>query len=339
MPRLALLVQGRFCSRVAPAVAMIAAFAGPIAAARGADVDVDDLPVEGPQVRVLVESGEQVEEAQPQPEGNGGLLRVFRGFFAPRRNEPNADPNVLDDADGPMPDDPEKAAAWQQRQEIRQQAAQFAQLLRPALQAELELVRNACGDEPLSAEARKQVLAAGSAALKQAAIDFAAWQMGGGGFGGRGPRKNVDPRRTIREAVGRAVKAHLPAEAQAAYERQVALRSARLDRAARNRIVSMIDRQLELTPEQQARIDADLEAKWDPGWPWKVDGQGMQINGYRPAPDYAGACVTPHLDDRQLAAWRKWCAAAGVRAHGLQDWNQPWRFDGQGLDADAWWGK
>lgn len=333
MSRFAPLVQGRFFSRVAPTVAVIAAFSGPIAASRGADVD--DPPAEAPQLRVFVEGGDQVLEPQPQPAGNGGLLRLFRGFFAPRGNEPNAAPNVLDDADGPMPDDPEKAAAWQQRQEIRQQAAQFVQLLRPALQAELELVRNACGDEPLSAEARKQVLTAGSAALKQAATDVAAWQMGGG----MGIRKNVDPRRTIREAVGRAVKAHLPAEVQAAYERQVALRSARRERAARNRIVLMIDRQLELTPEQQARIDADLEAKWDPGWPWTVDGQGMQINGYRPAPDYAGVCVTPHLDDRQRAAWKKWCAAAGVRTHGLQDWNQQWRFDGQGLDADAWWGK
>jgi hypothetical protein len=135
------------------------------------------------------------------------------------------------------------------------------------------------------------------------------------------------------------VKAHVPAEARASYERQVALRSARRDRVARSRLVLVIDRQLELTPEQQARVGADLEAKWDAGWPWTVDGQGMQINGYRPAPDYAGACVTPHLDERQLAAWRKWCNAAGVRAHGLENWGQQWNFGGQGLEADAWWGK
>ena len=329
MSRPTVLMPGRSSSRAARVMVVAAAVACPMAAVRGADVDVDDLRIEGPRVRFLVED----EESLPPAAGaGGGLLRFFRGFFNPPGNQPPGDPDVPDGADGPMPDDPEKAAAWQQRQQIRQQAAQMTQLFQPTLWAELELVRNACGDEALPAETRKQLLTAGRAALEQSALEFTRRQMNGGDAG-------LDPRRVIREAIARTVKAHVPAEARASYERQVALRSARRDRVARSRLVLVIDRQLELTPEQQARVGADLEAKWDAGWPWTVDGQGMQINGYRPAPDYAGACVTPHLDERQLAAWRKWCNAAGVRAHGLENWGQQWNFGGQGLEADAWWGK
>jgi hypothetical protein len=136
------------------------------------------------------------------------------------------------------------------------------------------------------------------------------------------------------------VKAHVPAEGCAAYERQVALRSVRRERAGRDRIVRVLDKQLALTPEQQRAIEADLEKKWDAGWPWAIDTQGMEINGYRPAPDYASACILPHLDEQQRGAWQSWCTAAGVREHGLQNWGNNWNFGGhQGLDLDAWWGK
>ncbi|MFN7813885.1 MAG: hypothetical protein ACK5SI_14620 [Planctomycetia bacterium] len=296
----------------------------------GNGVAVTDLS----DVDIIVEAAE--DGPQPAAGHGGGIFGVFRGFFNPRNAVPDLPVDLEGGDDGPMPDDPEKAAAWQQRQQMRQQAGQMVQLLQPILHAELELVRNACGDLP--AETRGKLLAAGRKAVNAAAVAFAKQQMGGGAFGGDGA--NTDPKRLIRESVGRAVKTHVPAEGCAAYERQVALRSVRRERAGRDRIVRVLDRQLALTPEQQRAIEADLEKKWDAGWPWAIDTQGMEINGYRPAPDYASACILPHLDEQQRGAWQSWCTAAGVREHGLQNWGNNWNFGGhQGLDLDAWWGK
>ena len=130
MSRPTVLMPGRSSPRAARVMVVAAAVACPMAAVRGADVDVDDLRIEGPRVRFLVED----EESLPPAAGaGGGLLRLFRGFFNPPGNQPPGDPDVPDGADGPMPDDPEKAAAWQQRQQIRQQAAQMTQLFQPTL--------------------------------------------------------------------------------------------------------------------------------------------------------------------------------------------------------------
>ncbi|MFN9369075.1 MAG: hypothetical protein ACK6CT_09985 [Planctomycetia bacterium] len=299
---------------------------GPVRADGLVEIDSDQLVIEESGDRVVIE----------ELGGGRGIMRA-RGrwmFGVPPDAEQRLDFDLPGEADGPMPDDPEKAAAWQQRQQILQHAAQMAQFFQPVLHAELELVRSACGDDALPAETRKLLLRAGRDAVKESAVAFAKAQMNGNG-------EQLDAWKTIRDAIARAVKAHVPAEPQAAYQRQVALRAARHERAGRNRIVSMLHSQLELTPDQQARIADDLEMNWDAGWPWMSDFRGVQFNGYRPAPDYADACIAPHLDERQRAAWNKWCKEAGVKAHGIENWVSSLRrnFNGQGLEADAWWSK
>ena len=161
----------------------------------GNGVAVTDLS----DVDIIVEAAE--DGPQPAAGHGGGIFGVFRGFFNPRNAVPDLPVDLEGGDDGPMPDDPEKAAAWQQRQQMRQQAGQMVQLLQPILHAELELVRNACGDLP--AETRGKLLAAGRKAVNAAAVAFAKQQMGGGAFGGDGA--NTDPKRLIRESVGRAV--------------------------------------------------------------------------------------------------------------------------------------
>lgn len=331
MPFPALRSRGSLPGAVAGVIIATSLSAWYTAPARSADGDAANTADEVQRVDTLDGGG------GPPPEGRDGtsFLRAIRGLFGiPEAAEPDRfDPTAPAGADGPMPDDPEKAAIWQQRQQLRQHAAQLVQHFQPVLHAELELVRNACGDDALPAAPRKRLLAAGRAAVKQSAVEYARAQLIDGVEG-------VDPRRTIREAIGRAVKAHVAAEACAAYERQVALRAARRDRAARGRLVAVVHSQLELTPEQQRRITAELEEKWNANWPWAVSFQGVQINGHRPAPDFAGACITPHLDDRQRDAWQTWCQLSGVRVHGLETWGQGWEFDGRSaLEPDAWWGQ
>ena len=114
------------------------------------------------------------------------------------------------DEDQP-PADPKAAAAKQRQQQIDQQAQQMQQFFQPVLQAELELARKTCGSLP--PEARKQILAAGNAAVKAVARQFAEQQ-----FTGRG-RKGFDARNAIHDAVAAAVKPHAPAEEFAACSR------------------------------------------------------------------------------------------------------------------------
>ena len=220
------------------------------------------------------------------------------------------------------------AAAQQRKQQIAQQAKEMEQLFNPALQAELELIKNTCSGLP--ADARKQIVAAGQETLRKAADDFATQQ-----FDGNANRKQVDARRAIQLAVTAAVKPHASVEEFAAYESEQQNRLKRRERTARVLIVVKLDRQLELTAAQRQAIETALEEKWDAAWVKELqDNGGTLINDYRPAPDFAAACIEPHLNDKQRAEWKKWSQQAGwSRMGGHFGWN----FDGQSLQPDPWW--
>lgn len=223
--------------------------------------------------------------------------------------------------------DPRAAARRQREQQIAQQAKQMEQFFQPPLQAELELVRRTCGS--LVAAARRQVVAAGGEAVQSSAKRFAAQQ-----FGERG-KTRFDPRESIHEAVAAAVKPHAKPEEFAAYEREHAARRIRRERAARLLMIVKLDQELELSSVQRQAIEADLEKRWEAAWIRDLDDNGgMMINNHRPAPDFADACITPHLDDRQRTQWKQWCQQAGWSRFGGQ---AGWNFDGQSLQPDPWW--
>jgi len=232
--------------------------------------------------------------------------------------------------DEAAPVNAQEAAAQQRKQQIAQQAKQMEQFFQPALQAELELIKNTCSGLP--ADARKQIVAAGWDALRKAAHDFATQQ-----FNGNANKKQVDTRRAIQLAVTAAVKPHASAEEFAAYEAEQQKRLKRRERAARVLIVAKLDRQLELTTAQRQGIETALEEKWDAAWVKELqDNGGMMINNYQPAPDFAAACIEPHLDEKQRAEWKKWSQQAGWgRMGGHFNWN----FDGQSLQPDPWWSR
>jgi hypothetical protein len=223
--------------------------------------------------------------------------------------------------------DPRAAARRQREQQIAQQAKQMEQFFQPPLQAELELVRRTCGS--LVAAARRQVVAAGGEAVQSSAKRFAAQQ-----FGERG-KTRFDPRESIHEAVAAAVKPHAKPEEFAAYEREHAARRIRRERAARLLMIVKLDQELELSSVQRQAIEADLEKRWEAAWIRDLDDNGgMMINNHRPAPDFADACIAPHLDDRQRTQWKQWCQQAGWSRFGGQ---AGWNFDGQSLQPDPWW--
>jgi len=284
---------------------------------------VIDLPA-GP----LVEIGPQPVPAAPA----GGFLGLgLRAMFNAIAPQPQAVQQAIpaDEAeDGEMPKDPAQAQLWQQRKQIRQQAKHLEQLFQPVLRTELEMVRQACPNLP--ADARREVLVAGKAAVTKTALEFATQQMLGGQ-----PRRAFNARRGIQLPVAQTLERHASAEQLVAYNREQAARMARRAEAARVAIIAKLDRQLDLSAAQRRAIEDDLEARWEEAWLRELDDTGMVINNFRPAPDYANGCIEPHLDDAQRDEWVQWRKAAGMAVVGR---HVGWNFDGQGLhQEDDWW--
>lgn len=222
----------------------------------------------------------------------------------------------------------QRAAANVRQRQIAMAAQNIQQSIQAVLQAELALVRTTCGSLP--AEARKKIAAAGDEMVKVLARQWAERQVAGQGMQG------FDPRKAIREALAAAVKPHATAEEFAAYQREQAARIARRVREARIRIVTKLDGQLELSQSQREKVEADLEKHWEAGWMRDLGDNGMMVNNFRPAPDFADRCIAPHLDDRQRAEWKKWCEQAGWNRMGH---HAGWNFDGQSMQPDSWWSK
>jgi hypothetical protein len=214
------------------------------------------------------------------------------------------------------------------RKAVEQQARQLEGMLQGPLNAELERVRATGGS--LSPEARKEILAAGTQGVKQAALEFAERQ-----FSGKPQKKSFDPRGVIHAAVAKAAAAHLSAEESAAYRREHAAWLERRARAARVLILAKVDRVLDLTADQRRRIEADLVRLWRPEWVRELDDNGgVTISGYKPAPDFAAEAILPHLDERQRGEWGKWCEQAGWKQ--LQHYFG-WPFGGLVMQPDPWW--
>jgi hypothetical protein len=282
------------------------------------------------QAEMMIENGPQPAAAAP---GGGFLglgLRAMFNAIAPQPRPVGEQQAIPLDGteDGEMPKDPAQAQRWQQRKQIRQQAKHMEQLFQPVLRTELEMVRQACPNLP--PEARGEVLAAGRAAVTKTALEFATRQMLGGQ-----PRRAFDARRSIQNPIAKTLEPHASADQLAVYAREQAARMARRGEAARVAIVAKLDRQLDLSAAQRQAIEDDLEARWEDAWLRELDDTGMVINNFRPAPDYANACIEPHLDEVQRNEWTRWRKAAGMAVVGM---HVGWNFDGQGLhQEDDWW--
>ena len=226
-----------------------------------------------------------------------------------------------------------KAEAAQRRQFLRQQTQQFEQMLQPLLHVELAFVRRACGNLP--PEARREVFTAAREAVHDVAEQVARRQ-----FEGAGDADPVDVRRAIHERIAAAVGPRAAGDEFAAYEAEARQRQERRAEAARIRIVAKLDAQLGLTEAQRRAVLEDLRATWQAAWIRELeDHDGMLINDFPPAPDFADACIAPHLDAVQRRQWRQWTEAAGWNAvpRGGIDWAELNALQQFQLKPDAWW--
>ena len=224
---------------------------------------------------------------------------------------------------------PPPPADQQQRQQIEQHAKQLERMFQPILNSELELIRRCCGG--LEPAARRQILAAGRAAVTETARGFTERQ-----FNGRLGRDDFDPRRETRRRLEQALEPLADPAEFAVYRAEVGRRDARRAEATRLVILARVDRQLDLSAEQRKKIEAELARAWRPEWTRELGNRGdLRVNDYPPAPDDAAAAIVPHLAPDQVAAWEAWCRAAGARILG-QGFHG--HFDGQGIQqSDPWW--
>ena len=218
----------------------------------------------------------------------------------------------------------------QRRIQIEQQAQQMERFFQPALASELEMIRQACGS--LDPAARRRILIAGQAAVKQTAKAYATRQLTGGH-----ELLNFNPREEVRRPLIVLLEELAAPAERANYEREQLTRAARRAEAARVMIITKVDRQLDLTSGQRQAIEADLAEHWQADWLRAFTEHGGLVNGYPVAPDYAAASIRPHLQPEQAAAWESWCQAAGERLIGR---HVGMNLDNQGIQTiDPWWGE
>lgn len=227
------------------------------------------------------------------------------------------------------------AEAAERKQMVRQQVIQFEQMLQPLLAVELAFVRRSCGS--LSPEVRRELLTTARQALHDVAERMARAQFEGVEDGAAGP---LDVRRAIHETVSAALEPRAGRDEFTAYRREARLRHERREEAARIRIVAKIDEQLGLSAAQRAAMLEDLRARWQPDWIRELeDHDGMMINDQPPAPDFAAACIEPHLDPAQRQQWRQWSGVASSSQipRSSVDWSELNAIQQGQQKLDAWW--
>lgn len=268
-----------------------------------------------------------------RPAAGAALLCVAVSWPAAAREPAVAAPPAAHQAIDPKVELARKQALKANAPHIEQQTRHWEQQVRPLLWAELERLRRIAADLP--ADARKTITAAGNQAVQAASRGLAEQQ-----FGARQPDSR-ELSTVLHEAIAPVVKPLVSAEAFTAFEAEETARRERTARAARLLIVSRIDERLQLSAAQREAIEADLTKQWQSAW-LPFSRAHVTVNNMPWAPDFAEACVAPHLDERQRAEWKPWSEQAGTKRVGgfnnghFQVWpGQVWNDPGR--QPDPWW--
>lgn len=202
--------------------------------------------------------------------------------------------------------------------QLQQWIPHFTQQFRPILLAELNFIRQHCD---LAKEQRPKIKAAGEAALTAAVRKMAEQQMGNRG----GMQGAADPRRTIRDALAKALKETLTAEQMAKYTEQANQRAALRKRAAILNVVARLDTIMCLTAEQRGKITESISAAWQENWEqWLF----LTVYGDQYFPTVPDQLVVAHFNADQQAVW-----------NGLQKVDFGfWHPGGVAEQNDGWWG-
>jgi hypothetical protein len=172
---------------------------------------------------------------------------------------------------------------------------QYRQQFRPALRAELHLVRAVCG---LTDEQRKQLAHEGQGLLESTAKKFAEIQLRM--MKGRGANPAIDFREFLQQCVAALAKAHLSPEQSARYQAEVEARAENHKRVAVLNLVSKIDQDLILSAAQRDELCESLSSNWNNLWC-----QQLELLSYNQFfPDIPEDFIVPILNNTQRDLWR-----------------------------------
>jgi hypothetical protein len=170
----------------------------------------------------------------------------------------------------------------------------------PMLKVELSFVKRVCN---LSDEQRRNLIAKSTVWLDEFVADYVKrggqpQQMGVWFAGGR--RQGADPRESIQNGIAKLVKSELPREQADKYAEERRKRTEFTKNAYVENLVTRIDSELILTPEQRVNVAKSLTEHWDKSWQLQLE---MFIHGMDMWPAVPDQWIRPHLSPVQQMAW------------------------------------
>lgn len=188
----------------------------------------------------------------------------------------------------------------QQKQMIAQLKVQFTQQFLPALRSELALSFASCrATDEQKKLIRKDARKAFDEAIEKYA-DIQGQMMVGGWRGGQPNYPNV--REEVQKAVVASIEQHVGGDQIAAYQHEVAARSALRRQATIRNMVATMDRQLVLSGEQRQKLTEKLETLWKPAWMSALE--YMQWDGNNVFPTLPDDALKAILNDAQRKIWQ-----------------------------------
>lgn len=177
---------------------------------------------------------------------------------------------------------------------------QFRMQFEPMLKVELSFANRAC---KLSEEQRRKLISKSNAWLDKFIRDYA--KQGGqpqmvGAFIAGGRQQVADPRESIQAGVEKIVKTELPKEQADIYVEESKKRAEFARKVAVDNLVTRIDKELILSPEQREKLTLSLTEHWDKNWAPQLE---MFMHGMDMWPNVPDQWIRPHLTAAQHVAW------------------------------------
>ncbi len=191
---------------------------------------------------------------------------------------------------------PEMDDAAQKQMKDRERAY-FKKNFQLTLRTELALCLRACRPNP---EQRTEIRKAAEKAFEETGekwVDIRV-QMTRGGNGQ--PLKSPNIKEELQQAITATVNRLLPADAAAAYKKEVDARIEHRKKTTIRNLVSVVDRNVILSAEQRKKLTAQMAKHWNADWGNALEYMQWSDNVF---PNMPAECLDSVLNDNQKEVW------------------------------------
>jgi hypothetical protein len=179
---------------------------------------------------------------------------------------------------------------------------QFRAQFEPLVKVELSFVNRVC---KLDDKQRLNLIGKSNAWLDKYIATYAKQggqpQPAGVWMAGNG-RQAADPRDAVQAGIGKLVKSELSQEQAALYAEESKKRAEFVKATFVENLVTRIDSELILTPDQRDKIKQSLSQHWDKSWQPQLE---MFVHGMDMWPNVPDQWIRPHLSAVQQVSWGK----------------------------------